>query len=188
MRDGGIERQRAVAFAVLVAWLGAGCTRTLELQRPRSADEAAAINEAVGDRPAHVVLQGERKPGDPGPLLRGAVLESDEVQVAPGLTRWSQDGQPVQVPTQAVEQISVRYHGRGALEGGAIGALSGALAGAACGAFIDQFRTGNDTRSAVLPAALGGAAMGLFIGGLAGLLVGHTETLDFTGGQTLLGK
>jgi hypothetical protein len=88
-----------------------GCSATRAVSLPLTPPDVASINDEVHGRAAAIQLRDE-------PCCRG----SDDVVVSSDAVDWTDEakrGQRVHAPPEAVERITVRYHGHGALAGAA---------------------------------------------------------------------
>jgi hypothetical protein len=95
--------------------------------------------------------------------------------------RWVPNG----APTAALKSVSVRRHGRGALEGLGIGFLTGALVGIPIGAAVsdslsvENCHNGSCRLFGAIVFGAVGAAAGSLIGLFIGAGVGHKTSVDF---------
>jgi len=168
---------------LLVALMGAGCANTIAAYRPLSESATAEINETLDGRSAKVMLAE-------GKQIAGQPIEAREVRVGIDTARWlepstDESWRPTAVPTTALKSISVRRHGRGALDGLGLGTLSGAIVGAVAGAAASR-PCANETEMPCFGAgiaAIGGGilgfASGALVGSIIGAIVGHRTLLDF---------
>jgi hypothetical protein len=83
-------------------------------------------------------------------------------------------------PTESIQQVSVRSHWRGALEGAGLGLLGGVLVGALTGGAATSGCSNSPACGQAAGAvAIGIGALGVLIGAIAGGTIGHLTTIEF---------
>jgi hypothetical protein len=190
-----MNRAAAVVSLGLLSTLTATGCSTLTVHRPLSSEEVAQVNDVIDGRSATLAIYQDVAPA-PTPLAPQAVqpvryvevMEVSDAHVERETTHWVQDNKPRAVPTEAVQQISVRRRGLGALAGSGIGLLSGIAVGATIGAIIGASQPGlfcqtaQQCNASGLDAIAGGVlggGVGLIAGVVVGLLIGVPETIEF---------
>jgi hypothetical protein len=146
------------SFIALSALAAAGCSTVRIVKQPLSETDAQSITRELEGKAASIKLSDQARSTD------GA-----DVLVTPAAVEWNQSGsygQPrMQVPPEAIERITIRKRGRGALDGiflgfgigVAVGLLNGATRGRESGliAAIGAVEVG--VASALILAFIGGA-------------------------------
>jgi hypothetical protein len=162
--------------AVIVATLGgAGCETSQYAGRRLTPENADVIRDAAGRSDLEVTAAGVHGVPTLGRINR--VLETEVLIDLPP------PAGEVRVASSEINEVRVRNHALGALEGTSIGLVSGAAGGALL--FWAACPSGKNGCFDVEPAGaalLGGIAVGV-IGGLVGLVVGgargHVTTYSF---------
>jgi hypothetical protein len=163
----------SIAVAVILAAFGlAGCRSTQVVGPEPPARTYAAITEEARERTVEVELRD------------GTVYGGYNLLVTQDSTRFdrkSGDRDPVVVPTAQVREITIRKHGRGAVDGLGIGAAVGLGLGFLMGVTLhDGPGFFDDTRAE--SGLLAGGALGLLGGTLGtffGLVGGHRTVYRF---------
>ncbi|MCK4679977.1 hypothetical protein KAT82_02535, partial [bacterium] len=162
--------RKAIASVTLVAML-AGCSHVHPSDPTSSADVVNEVNRVVKSRTVDITLLDTKE------------LWAENVRVTADSTWFDVVGRPSHsrpwqldigrgVPTSEIGAISIRRHGRGALEGAAVGFLIGAVPGMIVG-----------TRDPYATPVIGGVVfgvIGLAVGFVWGAIAGSKDVYDFT--------
>lgn len=165
------QAMRKISASAMLAALLTGCSHVHPSDPTSGTEVIGEVNRAVKGRTVDITL------------LDTTVLWAENVRVTADSTRFSVVGQPSYsrtwrgkpgsgLPTSEIRAISIRRHGRGALEGAAYGFASGFGAGAILGA-----------RDPWVPVRGGAAVIGGagFVAGLVyGAIAGSKDVYDFT--------
>ena len=162
--------RKAIASLTLVAML-AGCSHVHPSDPTSGADVINDVNRAVKGRTVDITL------------LNGKELWAENVRVTADSTWFDMVGRPSYsrpwrldigrgLPTSEIEAISIRRHGRGALEGAIFGFLTGSVPGMIVG-MRDPYVT------PVSGGVIFGAA-GLVVGLVYGVIGGSKDVYDLT--------
>ncbi len=153
-------------FAVLFALLG--CSTTLKAALPLTRRDVASINEEVDGKPASIQLRNE-------PCCRAG----ENVAVSANAVEWTDESKPprrVRAPPEAVERITLRYHGHGALAGAAVGLA----VGVALGALLATGINGDEAYLLRSISIWGLGITGALVFGLGGAIIGAPHHIDLT--------
>jgi len=138
-----------------------GCSTTRAVSLPLTPADVAYINDEVKEKGAAIQLRKE-------PCCR----DGEDVVVSSNAVEWTDEakrGQRVRAPPEAVERITVRYHGQGALAGAGVGLATGVVLGTVIGAGIQGEETAYFLRSAVVTfLGISGALLFAIAGGIIG--------------------
>ena len=159
-------KQLTVIGSVLFALIGCSTTRAVSL--PLTPPDVASINDEVKEKGAAIQLRKE-------PCCRGG----EDVVVSSDAIEWTDEakrGQRVRAPPEAVERITVRYHGHGALAGAGVGLATGVVLGALLTANVHGEEAGL-VRSAVLTVF---GISGALLFAIAGGIIGAPHTIELT--------
>jgi hypothetical protein len=162
--------RKAIASVTLAAML-AGCSHVHPSDPTSAGDAVDEVNRGVSGRTVDITL------------MDATELWAEGVRVTADSTWLTVVGQPSYartwrgkagrgLPTSEIRAISIRRHGRGAIEGAVYGFLWGFAAGATLG-----------TRDPWVPVAGGGAVIGgigFVTGLLYGAIAGSKDVYDFT--------
>jgi hypothetical protein len=172
--------KRAIASLTLAAML-AGCSHVVPPDPTSTGDVLDEVNGAVNGRTVDITLQNTAEL-----WAKNVRVTADSIWFAvvgqPSYSLRLRDDRGRGLPTSEIQTISVRQHGRGALEGAMYGLLIGALAGAVLGAatrMTPEIKTASRSEGAVNGAVVFGA-LGLAVGFAWGALVGSKDVYDLT--------
>ncbi|TMA73531.1 MAG: hypothetical protein E6J58_02250 [Deltaproteobacteria bacterium] len=152
---------------ILFALIGCSTTRAVSL--PLTPPDVAFINDEVKEKGAAIQLRKE-------PCCRGG----EDVVVSSDAIEWTDEakrGQRVRAPPEAVERITVRYHGHGALAGAGVGLATGVVLGAVVAAGVHGEETAGFVRSAVVTVF---GISGALLFAIAGGIIGAPHTIELT--------
>ena len=137
-----------------------GCSTTRAVSLPLTAPDVASINDEVHGKAATLHLRNEH-------CCHGG----EDIIVSPDAIEWTEESKPKQrlrAPPEAVERITVRNHGHGAIAGAGVGLATGVVLGALLAADVQGEEAGI-VRSGILTVfAISGALLFAVAGGIIG--------------------
>jgi hypothetical protein len=173
--------------ALALAMVGLGCSTTRIIRRPPSIEEQEEVNAAafkysmqVEYDPPDLVdanTSGSLPFGLTDDLGHGRLVSAD----AQHMELVSEVGPPLVLPTSRVRKITFVNRPLGLLEGLGIGLLAGLVTGVIAGSATGdsrqvecEFACSQASRTMLLATTL--SLLGAPVGGLLGLLIGHTQS------------